>query len=148
MSDAVDAARQKFGTVGFLSYLGVKLDHLESDRCRLTLPLRAQLMQAYGYMHGGVIAALADTAVAFAIYAATSPDCQLLTVGMDVHYLSTVRDLAVADARIVRRGNTLAVGEVEITDGKGNQCARATVTYILRPAKSGSSAPARENGAR
>ena len=137
MSDAVAWARQKFETVAFLKFLGARLDHLEADHCRLSLPLREELMQAYGYMHGGVIAALADSAVAFAIYAATSPDYLLLTVSMDAHYLSTVKDLAIADARIVRRGNTLAVGEVEITDGRGIQCARATVTYIIRAHRQG-----------
>ena len=136
MTDAVAWARQKFETVAFLKFLGARLDHLEADHCRLSLPLREELMQAYGYMHGGVIAALADSAVAFAIYAATSPHCQLLTVDMNIHYLSVVKDLALADARILRRGNTLAVGEVKISDGAGNQCARAMVTYILRAAKS------------
>ena len=46
----------------FTKYVGLILDDVRLDYCRLRLPSRPELLQAGGAVHGGVVATLIDTA--------------------------------------------------------------------------------------
>ena len=59
--------REKFETNPFPRSLGIDLDSIEPGRARLSLEVKQQHLQLAGNMHGGAIATLVDTAVAFAI---------------------------------------------------------------------------------
>jgi len=57
---------------------------------------------------------------------------------MTIHYLRGVTvGLALATAKVIRRGRTLAVVAVEVTDaGSGLLCAVGTVAYAISPPRS------------
>ena len=86
-------------------------------------------------LHGGVIATLIDTAIGVAL-------CTLYEVGVEikghtttelnVSYLEGVLtpELSV-EARILRKGRTLVVGEASVLDGNGKLCASGRATYMV-----------------
>ena len=50
----------------FSRHLGAELSAWTQEACTLELPLRADLLQNNGFVHGGVISYLADNALTFA----------------------------------------------------------------------------------
>ena len=129
--DRERAIREKFEINHFPKLLGIEIDDVQQGRARLSLEVRQDLLQLQGIMHGGAIATLIDTAVAFAIVGASEPDDRFTTVEMKVNYLSAIREgRVVADARLIRDGRRIIVAECDVFDGKGRLAAKGLLTYI------------------
>ena len=47
----------------FSALVGTVLDAVESGRAQLSLPIKPELLQQHGFVHGGVLAYLADNAL-------------------------------------------------------------------------------------
>lgn len=119
---------------GFGALLGARLDHLEAGYCRVRLPFRPELSRGDTLIHGGVIAALIDkagTAAAWS-YPDIGENARGATVGLTVNYLlgADSCDL-VANARVVRRGGSITVVDVEVLNPAGELVAKGPVTYKL-----------------
>ena len=137
--EAEKRVREVFSRVPFPRLLGMQIESLGRGACRMSVRLRDDLRQRYGVMHGGVISSLIDTAVAYAIYPQIPEGCEITTVEMKVSFLASVRDggRAVAEARLLRLGRTLAVCACDVRDEGGRHVAAALVTYMVIPAPAG-----------
>ena len=88
-----------------------------------------------GIVHGGVIAAIADTSIGLALRSMLRPGYTHRTAQLNVHFLSKG-----AGTRIVGRGRSLHLGqrmgygEAEVSDAEGRLLARASATFIVLPA--------------
>lgn len=123
--------REKFETNHFPRLLGIELDSIEEGRARLSLEVSRKHLQLAGNMHGGAIATLIDTAVAFAIVGASEADSRFTTVEMKVNYLSAIREgRIIADAKLIRNGRRLVVAECDVFDSEGKLAAKGLLTYI------------------
>jgi uncharacterized protein (TIGR00369 family) len=123
--------REKFETNHFPRSLGIELDSIESGSARLSLDVRQQHLQLAGVMHGGAIATLIDTAVAFAIVSTSEPQARFTTVEMKVNYLSAIREgRIIADAKLIRDGRRIVVGDCDVFDSNGRLAAKGLLTYI------------------
>ncbi|HSE97620.1 MAG TPA: PaaI family thioesterase [Blastocatellia bacterium] len=126
-----EAIRKKFEINHFPRMLGIEIDSLEPGRARLSVEVRRDLLQLADVMHGGAIASLIDTAVAFAIVTVCEPQDRFTTVEMKVNYLSAIREgRAVAEARLVRNGRRIIVADCDVFDHKGRLAAKGLLTYI------------------
>lgn len=119
---------------GFGALLGVRLEHLEDGYCRIRLPFKPELSRGDELVHGGVIATLIDkagTAAAWS-YADISKRARGATVGLTVSYLQGAASCdLVAEGRVVRRGRTITVVDVEVKNDRGELIAKGPVTYKL-----------------
>ena len=117
---------------GFARTLGIELADYAPDRVVLRMPYRPHL--GVGRIHGGAISALVDTAATAAFWSLPDPppNARGATVGFTINFLrlAVATDLA-ATATIRRRGGTISVGEVCVTDPDGAEIATAVVTYKL-----------------
>ncbi len=124
---------QRFGRVGAVRMLGMKLAKLGPGRATLFLDTRPRHSHPQG-VHGGVLAALADTALAMALFTRLPPGSWISTVEMKINYLSPhQRGRLRADARLLRLGKRWAVGEVEIRNPGRELVAKSLLTYSIRP---------------
>jgi len=122
---------EKFATNHFPRLLGIEIDTIEEGRAVLSVEVRTELKQLQGVMHGGAIASLIDTAVAFAILGASGPQDRFTTVEMKVNYLSAIREGRItAEARLLRDGRRIIVAECDVFDDKGRLAAKGLLTYI------------------
>ena len=125
------AIRERFETNHFPQMLGFEIDLLEEGRARLGVEVRRELRQLAGVMHGGAIASLIDTAVAFAIATTSGSEDRFTTVEMKVNYLSAIREgRIVADARLIRDGRRIIVADCDVFDAGGKLAAKGLLTYI------------------
>lgn len=129
--ERLQAIKDKFETNHFPKHLGIEIDSIEEGRARLSVETKKELLQLQGVMHGGAIASLIDTAVAFAIVSVSEPHDRFTTVEMKVNYLSAIREgRVVADARIIRDGRRIVVADCDVIDSRGRLAAKGLLTYI------------------
>jgi 1,4-dihydroxy-2-naphthoyl-CoA hydrolase len=108
----------------------------ESEPGRVVLRMRVEQRhkQVHGVVHGGVLAALADTAGGLATYMACRRGTRVATVEMKINYLEAVADgSVVAEARVIRRGRHLAVVDCDIGDDQGRLVGKALMTFFVGP---------------
>ncbi|MGH9364882.1 MAG: PaaI family thioesterase, partial [Thermoanaerobaculia bacterium] len=82
-------------------------------------------------VHGGVLATLADTAVAFAQSTNFDGKMGFATADLTIHFLRRARGDVWARASIVKKGKRINVGDVEVVDANGGVVARALATFVL-----------------
>jgi 1,4-dihydroxy-2-naphthoyl-CoA hydrolase len=117
------------GTLGF--------ETLESgpELARGRFPVEDRVKQPFGLVHGGVLAAIAESLCSQATFTAVAGD-GLAAQGLSNHtsfLRPIVAGTAHAEARRRHRGRTTWVWEVEITDDDGRVCALSRVTMAVRP---------------
>lgn len=101
--------------------LGTRLASFGPDGATLELDVRDELGQQHGFVHGGVVSYLVDTAITFAAGAVLGAD--LVTGGFTVDYLRPATgERLQARAIVVRAGTSVAVlrCEVQALDATGN----------------------------
>jgi uncharacterized protein (TIGR00369 family) len=119
----------------FVLHLGMRLESIEPDRARLSMPYREELATIGEVVHGGALSALVDTAAMAAAWSAHEVEGGQLrgtTVGLSVDFVAAAQGREVtADARVIRRGKSLCFCDVDVTDADGSLVAKAIVTYKL-----------------
>lgn len=128
------SVRASFARQGFMRLIGAQIEGLAPGRCILALLARADLGQQRGLLHGGVTAALADTAGGYAAYSLMPAGSSPLTVEFKINLLApALGERFVASAKVVRAGRTLTVVEAEVTaetKGVATPIARMLATLI------------------
>jgi uncharacterized protein (TIGR00369 family) len=117
-----------------VALLGITLGSLGNGEATLLLPYRSELTTIGETVHGGAIAALADTAVMAACWSGAPPPENLRgsTVDLTIHYLApALASELSATARVLRRGRRICHAEVSVTDASGALVAHGVGTYQL-----------------
>ena len=122
--------RARLAANPFVNFMGIKVPELGRGYSRFILPVRPDFHNSQGFLQGGVIAALADEAVAYALFSLTNPGELLNTVEMKINFLAPVKEGEIeAQAHIVKRGRTISLGEVAVQQGE-RLVAKGMCTYI------------------
>ena len=129
--DLLARQRARLAAAPALAWLQASLEELEPDYAVVKLPYRRELTNGSGTIHGGVLATLADTAVAFALSTSFDGKMGFATSDMTIHFLRRARGDVWARARIVKKGQRVNVGDVAIVDAAGQMLARALASYLL-----------------
>jgi uncharacterized protein (TIGR00369 family) len=111
-SEAVAAARAAFAAQPFSALVGAELVTFEPGSAEVRVPFRPELLQQFGFFHGGVIAYAIDNAVTFA--AGTRLGLNLLTSGITVSYIRPVTGDLRAVATVVGTTRRQAVVRCEV----------------------------------
>jgi uncharacterized protein (TIGR00369 family) len=118
-------------TVPYAHLLGIELDDISEGVATLGLDIRRELKQNHGVVHGGAIASLIDTAMAFAIITLLTPREKVTTVDLTVSYLRPLtKGRITARARVVRSGRRLFVVSADVFGDDGILASTALSTYI------------------
>ena len=114
----------------FPSHVGLVIEDIRTDYCRMRMPFRPALEQAAGVVHGGAIATLLDTVVVPAVGSAYEQEARFSTVDMHVQFLSAlIGEDGVAEGWIVKRGRSVVFCESEARTEAGKLIARSVLTY-------------------
>ena len=115
----------------------MKIEKVNDKYARLSLNADKQHLQFSNQVHGGVIASLADSAAAWAIYGGNKIDGVPVTVEMKINFLKPVTSgKIVAEARNIHKGSKIFVSDVDVRNMKGEIVAKSLVTYYLVEKKS------------
>jgi len=110
--------------------LGVKVDCVNPDECVLRLPVKPLLLQGAQKVAGGIIATLADEAMAHCVIAGLPAGKNTATIEMNIRYLRGIGEgELVARGRVLRRGRTIITAEAEVKNGEGVLLAKAGASF-------------------
>lgn len=115
--------RDSFARQTFMQTIGARIASLAPGRCEIELPFRRELCQQHGYLHGGVVTAIADNAAGYAAFSLMPPGASVLTVEFKVNLLAPAAgERFRARGSVVRPGRTLLVVEAEVVaEDKGEE---------------------------
>jgi uncharacterized protein (TIGR00369 family) len=126
------ALRNAVESAPYYQLLQIRIEEIDSGFARFRMPFRRELTQAYGVAHGGAVASLADTAVAFALMTLIQPGERVTTVEMKINFLASVSGgEMIGEARIHHKGKTLAIADMEVKDENGKWIAKGMATYMI-----------------
>ena len=129
--DLRDRLSRRLASSPALGWLQPILVDLALDSAVIRLPYREEITNGSGTVHGGVLATLADTAVAFALSTNFDGKMGFATADLTIHFLQRAKGDVLAHARILKKGRRVNVGEVSMTDSSGREVARAVTTFLL-----------------
>ncbi len=129
-ADLLAWGRKVLAEQPFSAMLGAQLDAFAPGSAQLSLPVSPKLLQQDGFVHGGVLAYLADNALT---YAGGSVLGKVLTSEFKLNYLRPAKDAdrLVAVASVVGSGKSQAVCRCDIyleSAGERRLCAAAQGT--------------------
>jgi uncharacterized protein (TIGR00369 family) len=116
--------------------LGVEAWSFDLGRAVFTLVPAEYHYNPLGSVHGGVIAALLDSAAGCAVHSLLPAGTGYTSVDLVTRYLRpvTVRTGRVsAEGTVISRGSRTALAQAQLTDERGRLLAHATSTCLLFP---------------
>jgi uncharacterized protein (TIGR00369 family) len=142
--DFAARVRNSFNRQQAMALLGAQMTEVEPGRTEIVLPFREALTQQHGFIHAGMITAIADSACGYAALSLMPPDVGVLTVEFKVNLLNPAAgERFVARGQVVKPGRTIMVctGDVvaERADGTQQTVALMQATMMVvrdRPAVS------------
>jgi uncharacterized protein (TIGR00369 family) len=133
-----DARRQAVPAImpktPYLAALGIVFERYHPDDVTIRLPFREDLTNDGTYYHGGVVAAVMDTAGAAAAWSNHDFDkgARASTIAMSIQYVGACkRSDLVCHGRTVRRGKELTFTAITATDAEGTIVAHGVQTYRI-----------------
>src|SRR5450755_3354169 len=137
ISDFVALAVVRYHTgMAFEHSLTVKEVSKHADGVTVECPLRDDLLNSNGVLHGGVTASIADEAAWHALVHEYKGHQEMTTTELKINYLRPLTGKKVlARAYILRAGKTLGVTRVDLFDSQKKLSVVAVVTYMLLPSK-------------
>jgi len=128
--------RELLATSSFVQMLGGRLARVHSDGVTLECPVHEGVRNVYGALHGGVPAAMADTAAGIALQRHFGGSQPMTTVEFKINYFLPVHEGTLfARARLIRVGSSICVANVELSDSVRRKVGIALVTYMLLGAR-------------
>ena len=125
-----ELVRQRMKESRSTELLGFEVESVHRWRAIFRLDVRPRHKQIHGVVHGGILAALADTTAAIAAYTAVPRGTEIATVELTINYLEPVPGGRIkADARVLRVGRNLIVAECEILNEDGSLAAKSLLTF-------------------
>jgi uncharacterized protein (TIGR00369 family) len=118
---------------------GLVIEAVGPGSAQVRQRFRPDLVRPGGTISGPTMMALADFALYCAVLGAIGPVALAVTINLTINFLRrpAPRDLF-AEARLLKRGKRLAVGEVAIrSEGDAALVAHVTATYSIPPPQKG-----------
>ncbi|GGT97040.1 MULTISPECIES: PaaI family thioesterase [Streptomyces] len=126
-------ARKVLDAQPFSRLVGARMTAFGEGRATLEIPLREELRQQNGFVHGGVLSYAADNALTFA--AGTALGGAVLTAGFSIQYVRpALGSTLLARAEVVHAGRRQAVVRCDLltvdAEGAETLCAVAQGTVL------------------
>jgi uncharacterized protein (TIGR00369 family) len=117
----------------FDRHFGLEIVTAGDDEVRASVPVRDEIRQPVGLVHGGFYAALAESMAVAATRRALPDDKVVLAQSAQTSFLRPIVEGTIhAAGRARHRGRTTWVWEVEITDDAGRLCSLVRTTLAVR----------------
>lgn len=129
-----ERVRDSFERQGAMALLGAELTRVEPGICEIRLDYRPEVSQQHGYIHGGIVGTIADSAGGYAAFTLMAADTSVLTVEYKLNLLASADgDWIIARARVVKPGRSLVVSAIDVVvnkRGRETLCATSLQTLM------------------
>ena len=125
--------RASFGRQKAMALIGARLSAVEPGATEVSLPFREDLTQQKGFVHGGIIGMIADSACGYAAFSLMPAGCSLVTVEYKINILAPARGALLARGQVIKPGRTLSVARAEVYAEDGKHVASMQQTLMMLP---------------
>src|SRR5438046_9237571 len=129
----VARVRESFGRQKAMALIGASLARVDPGAVEIELPYREDITQQKGFVHGGIIGMIADTACGYAAFSLMPADCSLVTVEYKINILSAATTSLVARGEVVKAGRTLTIARAEVYAQDRRHVASMQQTLMILP---------------
>jgi uncharacterized protein (TIGR00369 family) len=118
----------------FDALYGLVIHDVSDEEVTASVPVRDEVKQPMGLVHGGLYAAIAESLASMATAMAVAGEGKhAMGLSNATSFLRPITEGTVhATARRLHRGRTTWVWDVEITDDQGRRCALTRMTIAVR----------------
>ncbi len=112
--DFESRVRASFAQQGVMRTIGAELLAVQAGAVSIAFSHRGELSQQNGFVHGGIVAAVLDSAAGYAADTLSPAGSGVLTIEFKVNLLAPAEGPRFrCDGRIVKAGRTITVAEAE-----------------------------------
>ena len=134
-----DRVRASFAKQHAMDLIHATLPVVEPGLTEIHLPHWAGVEQQHGFVHGGVVGMIADSAAGYAAMTLVSASASVLTVEYKMNLVAPADgEKLISRGKVVRPGRTLVVTQAEVfavKDGKEKLCALMQQTIMVMHGK-------------
>jgi uncharacterized protein (TIGR00369 family) len=123
--------RESFGRQKAMALIGARLSVVEPGYVEIELPFRDDLTQQKGYIHGGILGMIADTACGYSAFSLMPAGCSIVTVEYKMNILTPALGSMVAKGQVLKAGRTLTVARAEVYAENGKHVASMQQTLMM-----------------
>jgi uncharacterized protein (TIGR00369 family) len=134
-----ERVRASFALQHAMTLIRATIPLIEHGRTEIHLPHWQGVEQQHGFVHGGVVGMIADSAAGYAAMTMVSPTASVLTVEYKMNLVAPADgEQLIARGKVVRPGRTLIVTQAEVfavKDGRETLCALMQQTIMVMHGK-------------
>jgi uncharacterized protein (TIGR00369 family) len=132
-ADAIGELLHEVFPQAFYPGCGLTIERVDHGDIRVRRHFREDQLRPGGTVSGPTMMELADFAMYVAVFSAVGPQPLAVTTNLNINFLrKPARGDLIAEARLMKVGKRLAVGEVTIlSDGSNDPVAHVTSTYSI-----------------
>lgn len=122
----------------FFCLTGIDIVKAEQGNAVLNMPVRPDMHNGVGWLQGGMLVAIADEAMALALYTLLEKNEGIATIAESTSFIKGVRNgTLLAEARVIKKGRRVAFMEAEVwaDDGEKTLLSRTTASFAITAAK-------------
>ncbi|BAL22856.1 PaaI family thioesterase [Azoarcus sp. KH32C] len=117
-----ERVRASFDLQQAMTLIGAELAVVDPGYVEIHLPYKPEITQQHGFIHGGVVGMIADSAAGYAANTLTPADASVLTVEYKLNLLAPADgERLVARGEVIRPGRTLLITRAEVFAVKHEQ---------------------------
>ena len=135
-----ERVRASFDRQSAMGLIHATLPVIEHGRSEIHLPHWSGVEQQHGFVHGGVVGMIADSAAGYAAMTVVPASASVLTVEYKMNLVAPADgEQLIARGKVVRPGRTLIVTQAEVfalKDGRETLCALMQQTIMVMHGKS------------
>jgi uncharacterized protein (TIGR00369 family) len=126
--------RDSFNRQPAMHLIGAVLTAVKPGLCEVEMLRKPDVTQQHGFVHGGIVGMIADSAAGYAAYSLFPADATVLTVEYKMNLMAPADgDRMLARAQVTRHGRTLTIVGFDVfaeKAGKMLHCATGLATMM------------------
>ena len=118
----------------FFISMGIEIVSYEQGKAVLKMQVRPDMHNGVGWLQGGMLVALADEAIALALYTLLKENEGIATISESTSFVKGVREgVIVAEAKVIKKGRRVAFAEAEVflENGKKTMLSRTSAAFAV-----------------
>ena len=128
----IEELRARLAASPFHTWAGMEVVEAAPGQVTVAMRVEERHVNLQGFVHGGMLAILADTACGLSIRSAMEPGRLHVTADLDIHFLAPASPGRVLGrGTAVKVGRSLAFAEASIEDDEGRLLARAQTRFSV-----------------
>ncbi len=122
---------KRLGTL-FNGHVGIEFVDAGKGFAKLRLPIRSEILQPTGIVHGGAVCTLADVTAGVAAHVSYLPGTEIVTVEIKINFIAGLREgVLLSEASSLHIGRRTSIWEVRIDHDSGRHVAFASGTFMV-----------------